>query len=83
MDIHQIEAARKALQVSQYELCKRADINPSTYTLALRRGSATRRILGKLERAISGNGDGDAAKLVTLEDVRLEMRKIMRGGHLS
>lgn len=55
MNFAEIDAERQSLNVSQYELCRAADINPSTYTrlLQLDTRQARGRTLRKLEAALS------------------------------
>lgn len=79
MDLPQIEAARQALQVSQYELCQRADIHPTTYTKLLSRQGGTSRTLRKLSRAIEDLQSGRVSRPATVEDVRNELQKLIRG----
>lgn len=53
MAFDQIDAARRRLNVSQSELCRRADINETTYVRAIKgRGQMRGRTLRKLQIAL-------------------------------
>ncbi|WP_436117135.1 helix-turn-helix domain-containing protein [Phyllobacterium sp. LjRoot231] len=58
----EIEATRKSLNVSQYELCKVAELHPSTYTRLVSGDNIARgRTLRKLHAALDKFKFGEVA----------------------